>query len=1029
MERNQWSRLIIALFLLTTSVVKATSYWETTSIRLQKSKLIASDCGRKDIEENDLLTFISVPQATSYKVHISYVDSVGLDTIFYGFDNLITTSTSFRLSDFPTLTYRESESYFITITPYSGSSSGTEGALCEVQTRRRGNYPIVCNLSECDYIRNGDMETLNYPISSPHGIDLPNPPLACFGATHFSPDIVGNTNKTVRMVGFLSNGRTKSEGTYQNLEKPVVNGKSYVLSYRTLADPYNPNTTLDNQLFYLGHRNVTNFDNVLYNSYNFNRGANIIPQTQLIFNGGRMVNGYRNFQTCFKANDNYDQFFFYPEQDQSPPAWWYIDDISLMPLADAGVDVCTGNVIGPCDEIVPKQGASVHYSWSPTNGLSCTNCPNPIATPSVPTTYTLIATYDNGTGHVCSDTDQVHVTIKEDFKIKSYHGNRVCFGSPITLYPQSSAYPATNGIPFGALGIRWFNSGGTQIHMGSTLVTATPDTYTAKYTNANGCEMEASFTVASCCIDDSEPAIIIPSDVYDPIGNPLPAIADGSTVYIEGDITLKDYTLTWRNLTIYVKGYVSQLLGNSPVIGTSIKLENSELRMGRSTIESPCDMMWTGFRYGFNAYNQQNSLSLSSCKVADAYQAVALANASSLFALNTTFENNYQGIYEFGLHDGNNNRFDIEKCTFKTTGSIQKEPYTNQLGRSGIELFKSLFTTTNSFKGNTYSNLLYGMEMTDSPITGEFVVELEQPTFNNIFLASIISSGANLTVVDGTFNFPSYSHSAIPQPYKSVSGIVLNGISEINLVGCNFTSSLSPDFSLPSRTGVFSATSYKDITIDNCDFTSMNTAISISPEGVQRFDPITQTQVIEGTQLNITSNNFTDCNTSIQFRDNSVLAGHLVSAPMYGEMEFTISCNDFVKNYTGSTPMIGINIAPNTTMPLEMGACGSGRETGNGFPISGNKMTDVYTSWISPANWTSIVNNGTNSFDYSPYINEFVGTTTGIISFQNCFNPGQTYDGTINSSCINDIDASIIFPKPTKQDDENYNLGYNYYIC
>ncbi|PCH94366.1 MAG: hypothetical protein COB85_05715 [Bacteroidetes bacterium] len=51
-------------------------------------------------------------------------------------------------------------------------------------------------------------------------------------------------------------------------------------------------------------------------------------------------------------------------------------------------------------------GASI-YNWTPSAGLSCTNCPNPIATPTQTTTYTVIGTDVNG----CTDTSTIEVEI------------------------------------------------------------------------------------------------------------------------------------------------------------------------------------------------------------------------------------------------------------------------------------------------------------------------------------------------------------------------------------------------------------------------------------------------------------------------------------------------------------------------------------------------------------------------------------------------------------------------------------------
>ncbi len=52
-------------------------------------------------------------------------------------------------------------------------------------------------------------------------------------------------------------------------------------------------------------------------------------------------------------------------------------------------------------------GGAVSYQWLPAAGLSCTGCPNPIATPGTSTTYTVVGTDLNG----CSNKASVNVTI------------------------------------------------------------------------------------------------------------------------------------------------------------------------------------------------------------------------------------------------------------------------------------------------------------------------------------------------------------------------------------------------------------------------------------------------------------------------------------------------------------------------------------------------------------------------------------------------------------------------------------------
>ena len=73
-----------------------------------------------------------------------------------------------------------------------------------------------------------------------------------------------------------------------------------------------------------------------------------------------------------------------------------------------------GPIVGPLGPQSVRLDANVSggtpgytYSWSPAVGLSCTNCASPMASPSVTTTYTVVATDSKG----CSITNQLTVSI------------------------------------------------------------------------------------------------------------------------------------------------------------------------------------------------------------------------------------------------------------------------------------------------------------------------------------------------------------------------------------------------------------------------------------------------------------------------------------------------------------------------------------------------------------------------------------------------------------------------------------------
>jgi len=54
----------------------------------------------------------------------------------------------------------------------------------------------------------------------------------------------------------------------------------------------------------------------------------------------------------------------------------------------------------------------VEYQWSPTEGLSCTDCPDPIATPSSTTTYTLVVSDTYG----CSIEDEITIEVSQSIE-------------------------------------------------------------------------------------------------------------------------------------------------------------------------------------------------------------------------------------------------------------------------------------------------------------------------------------------------------------------------------------------------------------------------------------------------------------------------------------------------------------------------------------------------------------------------------------------------------------------------------------
>lgn len=111
--------------------------------------------------------------------------------------------------------------------------------------------------------------------------------------------------------------------------------------------------------------------------------------------------------------------------------------------ADAGTDtlICPGGNASLGAGTAGTGNGILLYDWTPATGLSCTDCPNPVASPIATTTYTLTVTDEDG----CIATSDVTVTISNlpDASF-AFLPNSVCADTPI----QFSANDNTPGLTY-----------------------------------------------------------------------------------------------------------------------------------------------------------------------------------------------------------------------------------------------------------------------------------------------------------------------------------------------------------------------------------------------------------------------------------------------------------------------------------------------------------------------------------------------------------------------------------------------------
>ena len=114
-------------------------------------------------------------------------------------------------------------------------------------------------------------------------------------------------------------------------------------------------------------------------------------------------------------------------------------NVTALPIANAGSDVaiCSGN------NTTLNASGGTNYAWLPASGLSSTSIFNPVANPTVTTTYTVTASNGN-----CSSTDMVVITVNNVPAMPSAitGATSVCDGS-------ANSYSVTNDA--GATSYTW----------------------------------------------------------------------------------------------------------------------------------------------------------------------------------------------------------------------------------------------------------------------------------------------------------------------------------------------------------------------------------------------------------------------------------------------------------------------------------------------------------------------------------------------------------------------------------------------
>jgi hypothetical protein len=148
-----------------------------------------------------------------------------------------------------------------------------------------------------------------------------------------------------------------------------------------------------------------------------------------------------------------------------------------QPIIDAGADtaICAGSSI----QLHASGGTS--YRWSPAAGLDCFDCADPVAAPTLTTTYRVMATNANG----CTATDSVTVTVIDAGSVDAGPSQTICSG-------DSARLTASDGVSWQWQPADGLNCSDCRSPVASPLTTTL---YSVTVSGPGGCQGSDTVTV------------------------------------------------------------------------------------------------------------------------------------------------------------------------------------------------------------------------------------------------------------------------------------------------------------------------------------------------------------------------------------------------------------------------------------------------------------------------------------------------------------------------------------------------------
>ncbi len=384
----------------------------------------------------------------------------------------------------------------------------------EISFSDNGLWQLECSFDLID--NNGNVFYSGNSNSTPffQGIDCGcTDPQAC----NYDPDALTDDGSCIVPTPFCTEDATTYEATTNSQDAPNGN------FYGCLDDQPNPawfylqtSEAGDIDIFMESTANV-DIDFILWGPYtSLENSCNSLTQDNVV-DCSYSIN---SVETASLTNANVGDFYIllitnYSNQptsisfEQTSGDGASDCDIVCEVIASENVDLCNGN------NTQLSATASDTYSWTPTTGLTNPNISNPIAFPSITTTYVVTGTTILTNGSICENTDTVIVTVLENSINNTID---LCLNSGAVYYISGLNTITANSGSWSGPSMLTGNSAGFYNQLNNV-----EGIYTYSTNNANGCENIYPVNINNLpnagndqsidlCIDDS------PINLFDLLG-------------------------------------------------------------------------------------------------------------------------------------------------------------------------------------------------------------------------------------------------------------------------------------------------------------------------------------------------------------------------------------------------------------------------------------------------------------------------------------------------------------------------------